>query len=45
MRNALGISGAYSTAYLQRLKSIIEETDWSNEFCGTANFLEGKTLD
>jgi 2-oxoglutarate dehydrogenase E2 component (dihydrolipoamide succinyltransferase) len=26
------IDGAYSAAYLQRLKSLIEESDWSSEF-------------
>jgi 2-oxoglutarate dehydrogenase E2 component (dihydrolipoamide succinyltransferase) len=26
------IDGAYSAAYLQKLKSIIEETDWNSEF-------------
>lgn len=26
------IDGAYSAAYLQKLKAVIEDTDWSNEF-------------
>jgi len=26
------IDGAYSAAYLQRLQSIIQETDWQSEF-------------
>ncbi len=26
------IDGAYSAAYLQRLKAIIETTDWNSEF-------------
>jgi len=26
------IDGAYSAAYLQKLKAVIEETDWNNEF-------------